>query len=54
MEQATKTKRKGGQLSSVMRSLRKNRMAMVGLVILILLILVAIFFFFFATYPYDQ
>ena len=54
MEQATKTKRKSGQFSSVMRSLRKNRMAMVGLVILILLILVAIFADFIAPYPYDQ
>lgn len=49
-------KKKGnsnGQVAMVMRSLKRNKMAMAGLVILILLILTAIFADFIAPYGYE-
>lgn len=46
-------KKTNSQLASVWRSLRRNRMAMLGLVILVLLALMAIFADFIAPYAYD-
>ena len=46
-------KKSNSQLASVWRSLCRNRMAMLGLVILVLLALMAIFADVIAPYPYD-
>ena len=45
--------KKNGQLRDICRRLKRNRLAMVGLVILILIVLVAIFADVIAPYPYD-
>lgn len=45
--------KKNGQLRDIWRRLKRNRLAMVGLVILILIVLVAIFADVIAPYPYD-
>ena len=46
-------KKNKSQLAAVWRSLRRNRMAMLGLLILVLLALTAIFADFLAPYAYD-
>lgn len=48
-----KKRNSNGQVAMVMRSLKRNKMAMAGLVILILLILTAIFADFIAPYSYE-
>ena len=44
---------KKGQLHDVWDRLKKNRLAMIGLIVLILIVLVAIFADFIAPFPYD-
>lgn len=49
-----KKRNSNGQAAMVMRSLKRNKMAMAGLVILILLILAAVFADFIAPYGYEE
>ena len=53
MEQ-TKKKKRFRRLGDVWHRLRKNKLAMVGLVIIVILILTAIFADYLAPYPYDE
>lgn len=49
-----KQKKSKGQFSMVMKSLKRNKMAMLGLIILIVLVLVAVFADFIAPFRYDK
>lgn len=47
-------KKSRGQFAMIMKSLKRNKMAMLGLIILVILVLVAIFADFLAPYSYEK